>query len=168
LTIKDIISLALDKKFTYDEAITELKKLKLPIEEEESYEIILHKILGKEDSINHLRPLSLNSIPNECYFELMTETIKLVRAGLFSPDICQHLFDNYGLSASLINYFVNEAISIVRMNTISDSEFVEIGEKYEQIKRNIIDMISVNNMANNNNNEEEIQNDDFNNEEDLN
>jgi hypothetical protein len=142
MTIRDLISTALDKKITYDEAITELKKLKLPEEEEESYEIILHKILGNEDLINHLKTNALNCIPNEIYFEILSETIRMVRAGLFSPDICQNLYDVYGIGGPLINYFVNEAVSIVKMNTISDSEFVEIGEKYEQIKRNILTMVA--------------------------
>jgi hypothetical protein len=143
LTIRELIDNALDKKITYGEAIEELKKLKLPEEEEEKYEIILHKILGKEDVINHMKTLSLNGIPNEYYFDILTETIKMVRAGLYSPDICQHLYMIYGISASLINYFINESISIVKMNTISDNEFVEIGEKYEHIKKNILNMISV-------------------------
>lgn len=140
MTLKDLINTALDKKITYDEAITELKKLKLPEDEEESYEIILHKILGNESSINHMKSLSFGAIPNELYFELLSETIKMVRGGLFSPDICQLLYDRYGIGGPLINYFLNEAVSTVRMNTISDSEFVEIGEKYEQIKKNILIM----------------------------
>jgi hypothetical protein len=142
LVLKDLINLALDKKITYDEAVDELKKLKLPEEEQESYEIILHKILGNEDAINHLKTISLSCIPNEMYFIILSETIKMVRVGLFSPDICQRLYDDYGISGPLINYFINEAVSVVKMNTISDSEFVEIGEKYEQIKRNILNMVS--------------------------
>jgi hypothetical protein len=133
MTVKDLINQALDKKMTYPEAIEQLKKLRLPEEEQESYELILYKILGKEKEVNHLGTFTLNSVPNELYYEILSDTIKMVRSGMFSPDICQDLFDTYGLGASLISYFVNESISIVRMNTLDPAEIAAIGNAYHKI-----------------------------------
>jgi hypothetical protein len=133
MTIKDILNLAIDKKISYPDAIEQLKKLHLPEEEFESYDVILYKLLGKEKDVDHLQTLMLNSIPNEMYYMILSETIKLVRSGLFSPDICQQLFDRFGLGIQLISYFVNESISIVRMNTLDPSEISAIGNAYHKM-----------------------------------
>jgi hypothetical protein len=133
MVIRDIISQALDGKMTYPEAVSKLKELKLPPEEEESYEIILYKILGDEGSLVH-RPLKLlNAIPNDMYYEILGDCIKMVRDGMFTPDICQTLYDKYAVSAPLMNYFCNESISIVRMNTLRPEEISAIGSAYHKV-----------------------------------
>jgi hypothetical protein len=126
----EIIEKAINKEFGYNDAIQELKKLSLPYEEQEKYEILLYKLLGKEGKLIHDPQYFFSGIPNDSYLEILELSIHLVREGLYTPEIAQHLFDEYYISAPLITYFINEAISIVRMNNISPEEIASIGEAY--------------------------------------
>jgi hypothetical protein len=129
----DIIEKAINKEIAYNDAIQELNKLKLPFEDQEKYEILLYKLLVKEDRVSHNPQYFFPGVPNEAYIEILQLSIHLVREGLYTPEIAQHLFDEYLISAPLITYFINEAISIVRMNNISPEEIASIGEAYHVV-----------------------------------
>jgi hypothetical protein len=133
MTLKDLLNSAIDKKITYGEALAELKKLKLPPDDEETYDIMLHKLLGNDEKILHDSMITMRGIPNDMYYQLLAETIQMVRGGLYSPDICQELFDHYQLVPAIINYFINEAICIVRMNTLKPEEIAAIGQAYHKV-----------------------------------
>jgi len=133
MKIQEIISLALDKKIDYSTAMEHLKKLKLPEELEEEYENILYKILGNKEKMNHHISFFLECIPNELYFEILNNCINMVRDNLYTPDIINELFYKYQLGPELLNYFINESISIVRMNNMTPEEIASIGEAYHTI-----------------------------------
>jgi len=134
MKIIEILEKAIKREFkSYSDAISELKKLKLPFEEEEKYEILLYKLLGKEERVVHDPAFFFPSIFNENYFKILQETISLIRDGLYSSEIAQHLFNRYALSPALISYFVNEGLSVVRMNTLSPDEISSIGEAYHKV-----------------------------------
>jgi len=130
MTIKDILTEAVEKKITYAEAKEKLKKLRLPRDDFEQYDILIYKLLGKEEKIIHNKIQYLPNIPNTVYSVILQDAIQKVREEWYTPEICQHLFDTYRISSSLMNYFINEAIHIVRMNSMSQEEFVEIGKMY--------------------------------------
>jgi len=129
MTIREIIDAAIDKKIDYPKAKEALTKLKLPASDFEEYDRILVKLLGK-DSVFREPVYQLPSIPNEMYSVILQDAIKQVRQEKYSPEIAQHLYDNYMLGPSLINYFLNESISSVRMNSLTPEEIVQIGESY--------------------------------------
>jgi hypothetical protein len=130
LKLLDIIENAINKSITYGDALQELKKLRLDDETQEKYEVMLHKLLGNEKSVFRDTAIFFTGIPNNKYLELMEVTIALVRKGFYTPEIAQTLYDTYMLSAPLITYFINEAVSIVRMNNITPEEIAGIGEAY--------------------------------------
>ena len=133
MQITEIIKLAVDKKITYSEALEELKKLRLPEDTEEEYEIILHKILGDDKKLDHRPPFVMEAIPNSLYFQILTSTIKMIRDGMYTPNIVNELCYCYQLGPQLLNYFINEALSIVRLNNLSPEEITSIGEAYHMI-----------------------------------
>jgi hypothetical protein len=137
MKIREIIELALNKKIDYAQAVSKLSELKLDAEEHESYERILYKILGDGKKLDHTPKYLYPGIPNEFYFPILMDTIKMIREGWFSPDICQHLYETYGIASSLITFFVNEAISIVRMNTLQPAEIAAIGQAYHKIAKSL-------------------------------
>jgi hypothetical protein len=130
MTIKDLLSQAIDKKISYPEAKTKLKDMHLPHEEYESYDIMLYKLLGKEEKVVHQPIYAMKAIPNEIYFNVLEDSINKVRDEWYTPDICSYLFDEYKLDPNLMNYFVNESISIVRMNSLKPEEVIKIGQAY--------------------------------------
>jgi hypothetical protein len=134
MKIVDILEKAIKKEFSnYADAIEELNKLKLPFEEQQKYESLLYKLLGKEDRVFRNPSFFFPGLLNENYFPILHETIALIRDELYSVEISQHLWDKYALSPALISYFINEALSIVRMNTLSPEELASIGEAYHQV-----------------------------------
>jgi len=130
MRIKDILRDAIDKKISYAEAKDKLSKLNLPHDEQEEYEIMLYKLLGNEKKLVHEKIWHYPVIPNDLYFTILNDTIKQVREEKYTPEICQNLYDTYNISNNLMNYFVNEGISIVRMNTLAPEEVAVIGEAY--------------------------------------
>ena len=128
--LRDILNDAIEKNITYPEAKEELKKLKLSQEDFEQYDIMLYKLLGDEDKISHAKIYTLPMIPNEMFATILRDTMKRVRDEQYTPEICQALYETYGISSSLMNYFVNEAIHIVRMNTLAPEEILSIGQSY--------------------------------------
>jgi hypothetical protein len=108
-------------------------ELKLPEEEFESCDIILFKMLGDDSKILHEPTMALTAIPNELFYRILSETITKVRSGNYSPEICQFLYDEFGIDSKLMTFFINEAISIVRMNTLQPEEIVQIGEAYHKL-----------------------------------
>jgi len=135
--IIDILEKAINKEFAYNEALEELKKLGLPYEEEQKYELLLHKLLGHVKKPLYENNYCLEGIPNSNYFPILQEVISLIRGGLYSPEIAQHIFEKYQISSALMMYFINEALSIVRMNNLSPEEISSIGEAYHQIASNL-------------------------------
>jgi hypothetical protein len=133
----DLLEKAINKQIAYNDAVQELKKLNLPLEDQEKYEILFYKLLGNESKILHEPQYFFPSIPNESYIEIFQFTIALVRDGLYTPEIAQHLFQQYALSAPLITYFINEAVSAVRMNTMTPEEIASIGEAYHIVASNM-------------------------------
>jgi len=130
MKLKEILELIADKKINYIDAIEELKKLKLPEEDFDEYERIFSKMLGKEER-QPTRPIyQLNAIPNEMYWEVLQDAIQQVREEKYSPEIAQNLHNDYSLGQFLIHYFLNEAISIVRMNSLAPEEVNLIGQAY--------------------------------------
>jgi hypothetical protein len=129
MKIADILEKAINKELTYAEALKELKKLKLDYEDEDRYDRLLHKMLGDNKRFRDFTYF-FNGLPNEKYLEVLNFAISLVREGLYSNEIAQMIYDKYMLSAPLITYFLNEAISIVRMNNITPEELAGIGEAY--------------------------------------
>jgi len=130
MKLKDILAAAIDKSITYPEAKDELKKLQLPHEEFESYDNMLYKLLGGNEKIWKDPIFQLSSIPNEMYFLILQDCIQQVRQEKYSPEIAQNLYEDYMISPALMNYFLNEAISIVRMNTLKPEEIDAIGRAY--------------------------------------
>jgi hypothetical protein len=130
--IKDIIAEAVDKKISYDDAKKALKSLNLPDEEYEGYDNILQKLLCNFDKLDHRPTYQLKAIPNEMFIVILQDTIKKVREEWYTPEICTYLFNTYRISSQLMNYFVNEAISIVRLNTTNPDEILRIGEAYQK------------------------------------
>jgi hypothetical protein len=133
MTLLDILEKAINNEFGYGDACQALKELKLPYETQEKYEILLYKLLGDERSVTHDPEYFFTGIPNNQYYTILSEVIGFVRKGLYTPEIAQHIFNKYALSAPLMTYFINEAISIVRMNTLSPEEVANIGEAYHKI-----------------------------------
>lgn len=134
MTLLQILEKAIQKEYTdYSEALDDLKSLNLPYEEYEKYSTMLNKMLGKGDKIFRNPSFYFTGILNEKYFAILQETISLIRDGLHSPEIAQELWDKYMLSPALITYFVNEGLSIVRMNTLQPEEIASIGEAYHRL-----------------------------------
>ena len=133
MSIAELIKLAIDKKIDYIKALEELKKLKLPEDTEEEYEGILYKLLGDEKRLDHRPKYTLECIPNDYYFEILTFSIKMIRDGMYTPEVINELYMKYQLGPQLLNYFINESISIVRMNNMSPEEITSIGEAYHMI-----------------------------------
>ena len=137
MRLKEILDAAINKKIDYPKALEALKKLRLPYEEEEDYARMLHKLLGDPKKVFHEPVWQLHCIPNDLYPIIFQECMKQVRQEKYSPEIAQYLFDTYRLSPSLINYFLNEAISAVRMNTLNPEEVAMIGNAYYRAMKHI-------------------------------
>lgn len=138
MKLVDILEKAINKEFAYDAALGELKKLNLPYEEEQKYELLLHKLLGNtKKTLYDDNKYFFEGIPNSNYLPILQEVISLIRGGLYSPEIAQHIFEKYQISSPLMAYFINEALSIVRMNNLSPEEISSIGEAYHQIASNL-------------------------------
>jgi hypothetical protein len=111
-------------------------------EDRESAELFLTKIRDKlrvkggeekEDKdrfSNSIYPLSC--IPAELVGPIMKETIDMIQEGSYTPDVLEHLFEDYGLSDELGYFFNNEAVSMIRLKTLTPEEFVTIGTEYQR------------------------------------
>ena len=131
MTIKELLNEVVDKKLSYPEAKERLKKMKLPYSEEESYDVLIKKMCGGySKKVWHEPVYNLPIIPNEMYHTILQDSIKQVRQEKYSPEIAQDLYDKYMLGPGLINYFLNESISAVRMNTLTEEEIHKIGSTY--------------------------------------
>jgi hypothetical protein len=134
----EILEKSIRKEYkNFAEAVEDLRKLNLPYEEQEKYEILLQKQLGSDEKVHHGHKVFFESILNGNYFVILQNTIEMVREGLYSVQISQELYDKYALSPTLIAYFINESLSIVRMNTLAPEEIAQIGEAYHKIAVNL-------------------------------
>jgi DNA-binding protein len=130
MDMKTLLEKVLQKEITYDEACSELKKLKLDEDTNNKYERMFYKQLGNEAKVNHMPLFQFPGIPNEFYFPILQDAINQVREEKYSPEIAQNLYNNYCLSPALLNYFLNESINIVKMNTLNEEEINAIGKAY--------------------------------------
>jgi hypothetical protein len=135
MKLKEILDLAIDEKISYPAALEELYKLKLGEQETEDYKNLLYKILGGKEKVDHSPLILMEFIPNEYYSEYLMFTIKSIRQGANTAEIVNALCSGHRLGPQLATYFVNEALSIVRMNDITPEEFVMMGEAYEKMKK---------------------------------
>jgi hypothetical protein len=133
MTIADILEKAINKEFSYADACYELKKLHLDEDSQEKYEALLYKLLGKESSLVHDDYHVYECIPDVFYPIILEESIIMVREGAYSNEVAQALWEKYHLSSQLLSYFVNEAVTIVRMNRLTPEEIASVGEAYHQI-----------------------------------
>jgi len=100
----------------------------------------------KDDAIDRDRYSGLyqgiHCLLNEHAEELLEEAIHLVQSGWYTPDIITHFARKYHLSEALCLYLNNEAITIVRMKSLSADEVVAVVQAYnehvvkEALKRN--------------------------------
>lgn len=74
--------------------------------------------------------LQLHHIPTEFYQPILTEVLKMIRDGAYTQDVMAHLMIDYGLDYTMSAYFNNEALSIIRLKSITPDEFEFIGQKY--------------------------------------
>lgn len=132
MTLLDLLKEAVDGTISYADAKEQLKKLISDYDAREQYDILIKKIIGtSREEKNTL--YYTNCIPNEYYYDILQDTIELVRNGEYTPQIVQKIFDTYRLGPETLNYFINEAISIVRMNNLSPEEIASLGEAYHVV-----------------------------------
>jgi hypothetical protein len=72
----------------------------------------------------------LEVIPTEWAEDLFLEAADMIREGAYSEDIIEKFMLEYGLSYQLAAYFNNEALSEVRMKTLSQEEFIAVGNAF--------------------------------------
>jgi hypothetical protein len=129
MKIVDIISNAVSSK-DYVAAMDELKKLNLDRDDQEKYSLILKKICGYNEKIYKSPMYVLDHIPNDLFLPILQDAVAMVRDNCTSPEICQFLHQQYGIDGELLKYFNNEAIHIVKMNSLSKEEYNFIGKSY--------------------------------------
>ena len=134
MRLHELIRRVFDADITYAKAIEALARLNLPEEIYEEYDALFLKHLGNDEPLMHMEIGPLKSIPNELYFELLTLTLKKMRNDEDMSEICNWMHETYSIDGNLMEYFLNEALHIVRMNDISSEEFEMIGEAYVQAK----------------------------------
>lgn len=135
MTLKDLLNLCIDKEISFAEAKIELEKLHLSFDERESYENMIYKLIGEDKKSLQLKQLPI--IPSFFHDEILSFVINEINAEKYSPDIAQELYDIYGIDHKLIYYFVNEAISIVKLHSLTTEEFKYIGKKYKEVLESI-------------------------------
>jgi hypothetical protein len=108
-------------------------------EDQESALVYLQKVRDKmrirtdRQSVDRTEGIyPLECIPSEFFGPLMQETIEAIRKGEYTPDIMDRLMFDYGLSDELAAYFNNEALTLVKMKTLTEEEFVAVGQEYNR------------------------------------
>jgi len=157
--IHDLANKMLDGDISYAEAVKELKE-RYPDTSDDRYESLqsaecfLQKIRDKAKvRIKEERKpraeegiYPLETLPNEYVWPIMEEVVGMIRSGAYTPDILEHLIFDYGLSDGMAAYFNNEALSMVRMKTLTDEEFVMVGQEYN---RQMLEVLKATKQKNN-------------------
>jgi hypothetical protein len=143
MKIKDILKKFSNGEITYGKAKAELKALENHMDEDDYDRIYsaietIREVYGVEKGIDK-DPLDhsfrgTKAILNEFYLEALTSCINMIRDGEHPQDIGTWLFHTYGLDGNLATYFYNEAMDIVKMNTLSSEIMEQIGEEYLKLK----------------------------------
>lgn len=127
MSIYDILDKVLAEDLTYSQVLKMLKPLNLNSSELNKAKNFFYKLLGDSE-----KKKVVNNLPSYMYEGILKETISYVRDELYSAEIIQLLFEKYRLSVPLMTYFINEAISIVKLNTLMPEEISMIGEAYHK------------------------------------
>jgi hypothetical protein len=144
MTIKEIVNKFVKGEFTYGEALSKLNELKQYLDEDDFDRVTtvlrtLREIYEVEkgndrDPIDHCEIPPCNFVPNEMYSMVFDDTVKMIESGVFPQNIGRTLFSKFRINDELINYFYNEALEIVRLQTLTPESIIEIGEEYVKMK----------------------------------
>jgi hypothetical protein len=69
-------------------------------------------------------------LPNHLLQPLINQSVRYMQNGEDTQFIITWLMKSYGISYAIAAYINNEALSIVKMQTITEEEFNQIGQKY--------------------------------------
>ena len=111
MTIIDLITKAVNYDIEMKEAITELDKMGLPANEYEKAINLLKTFLGNEGE--YINPL--NGIPDTMVAPLYEEVLDMLLDDMFVPEITEILFKKYRISAGLISFFIDSAMTDIKM-----------------------------------------------------
>jgi len=143
--LHSLVNKMLDGELSYTEAVGEVKEKFLgksddDFETRESALLFIEKVKDKAKvKINPDRSqreregiYPICAVPNEAITALMLETVEAVRGGEYTPDILERLMYDYGLSEELAMYINNEAVTAVKLKTLTEDEFVAVGLEYNR------------------------------------
>ena len=137
MTIKELLRQYMNGSITYGEVREKLKKMSLSHEDIEHYETMLDNLRelyetskGNDRDPRDWSPRPLKAIPNEFAHEILIDTIKQIKNGMYPMEVGNHLYNNYGIDGNLCTYFYNEAFDLVRLWELSEENIEQIGEVY--------------------------------------
>jgi len=117
-------------KISFKQALEELNKMNFQKPIFEEHRERLRRIIGDKDDLLKEPIFQVSGIPNSIYYKVLQDSISQIRQNKYIHEIGQHLFDTYSINATLINYFLNEATTIVKMNSLSPEEVETVGRAW--------------------------------------